>query len=92
MMLFEWNEDKNEWLQRERGISFEDVEYAVLSGGLLANTPHPNREKYPHQKMLAVRIGAQVYGVPCVQKDKKTYFLKTAYPSRKLARRFLKTQ
>ena len=90
MLLFEWDDEKNDRLKRERDISFEDIEHAAHSGGLLADTPHPNRAKYPHQKMLAVRIGARVYGVPCVQKEENTYFLKTAYPSRKLTRRFSK--
>lgn len=90
MMLFEWDEEKDAALREKRGISFEDIEYAVNSGGLLADIPHPNRERYPHQRMLAVQIGARVYGVPCVLKDEKTYFLKTAYPSRKLTKRFLK--
>ncbi|MBI5470078.1 DUF4258 domain-containing protein [Candidatus Kaiserbacteria bacterium] len=90
MKLFEWSEEKDAILREKRGISFEDIERVVHTGGLLADTPHPNRKKYPHQRMLAVRIGAQVYGVPCAQKDEKTYFLKTAYPSRKYARRFLK--
>lgn len=91
MMLFEWSEEKDAVLRERRGISFDDIENAVNSGGLLADIPHPNRKKYPHQRMLAVRIGAQVYAVPYVQKDEKTYFLKTAYLSRKLTKRFLKS-
>jgi len=90
MMLFEWDEDKNEWLKHERGISFEEIEGAIHSGGLLADTPHPNHSRYPHQRMLAVRIGARVYGVPCVKKNDNTYFMKTAYPSRKFIKHFLK--
>ena len=90
MQLFEWSEEKNEWLKQERDISFEGIEDAVNTGGLLADIPHPNRTKYPHQRMLAVLMGARVYGVPCVKKDEHTYFLKTAYPSSKLAKQFLK--
>ena len=89
MVLFEWNEDKNEWLQRERGISFEDIEIAVGEGRMLADIDNPS-SKYPHQKILVVRVGRRAYAAPYVLKNEKIHFLKTAYPSRKYTKQFLK--
>lgn len=89
MKLFEWNEDKNDWLKRERGISFEDVDSAAEEGRVLDIIDHPNKKKYPHQKVFVVRIGARAYAVPYVESE-AVYFLKTMYPSRKYTRRYLR--
>ena len=63
--------------------------YAAISqGGLLSVMDHPNRTKYAHQKMLAVRIQDYVYLVPCVESDAEI-FLKSIIPSRKATKRFL---
>jgi len=34
-MLFDWNPEKNDWLQQSRGIRFEDIVTAIQAGGLL---------------------------------------------------------
>jgi len=47
-----------------------------------------NKEKYPHQKVLIVKMNDYVYAVPFVE-DGKTWFLKTTIPSRKETRRYL---
>jgi uncharacterized DUF497 family protein len=82
-MYFEWNEEKNEWLKKQRGISFEDVQTIIQDGGLLDVHEHPNKEKYPRQYRLIVQIEEYVYIVPAVPKDKDVWFLKTIIPSRK---------
>jgi hypothetical protein len=76
-----WSDEKNLRLQRERGLSFEDVETAIEGGGVLDDVPHPDPIKYPGQRILIVRIGTQVCVVPYVT-DGRTRFLKTIYPSR----------
>jgi len=48
-MKIDWNDDKNEWLMRVRGIFFEDVLYHLSHGGLLDLVRHTNTEKYPDQ-------------------------------------------
>ena len=84
-MQFAWSEVKNAVLKRERGVCFEDVAIAVEGGHLLNDTPHPDRAKYPHQRMLAVEIDGYVCIVPYVR-DGDICFLKTVYPSRKAQR------
>lgn len=82
MKLFDWNEKKNQWLKKNRGISFEKIVEALNQGNLLADIPHPDQEKFSHQRIMYVWIYEYVYAVPYVQTDELIY-LKTIYPSRK---------
>ena len=82
-LILEWNPEKNEQLKRERGLCFEDVELALLENGFIDDQPHPNKEKYPNQRLLIVLINDYPCVVPYV-KDGEKLFLKTIYPSRKL--------
>ena len=86
-----WNPAKNQELKLNPGrkVCFEDIAAAIESGGLLADIEHPNKEKYSHQRYLAVVHEGYVYGVPCVQMENGDLFLKTAYPSRKLTKAYL---
>lgn len=88
MKPFAWDEDKNELLKRERGVSFEEVVFHINNGDLLARLDHPNRTKYSHQQIFVVWVGDYVYMVPFVE-DREKYFLKTIIPSRKLTKEFL---
>lgn len=78
-----WNEQKNEQLRVQRGLSFEDVMSAIKDGRVLADTPHPNRDLHPKQRVLVVKIDGYACAVPYVT-DKNGRFLKTVYRSRKL--------
>jgi len=60
-----------------RNISEEDK--------LLAIEAHPNKEQYPHQRILIVNIQGYIHIVPFVE-DKQGIFLKTVFPSRKSSR------
>lgn len=84
---FFWNEEKNNLLKKERGISFEQIVTHILQGDLLLIKEHPNQAMYPGQQMFAVLIDDYVYLVPFVQKDNDV-FLKTIYPSRKETQRY----
>ena len=42
-MEFIWDPDKNALLQRTRGLGFETVVIAIMTGGLVANVPHPHQ-------------------------------------------------
>ena len=88
MKPFRWGPEKNDVLQRERGISFELMVVAVEAGGLLDIVSHPNPAKYPKQKVLVVGHEGYVYLVPFVEQDDH-YFLKTVIPSRKATRDYL---
>ena len=88
MKPFRWNPEKNESLQSARGISFERIVVAVESDGLLDIVEHPNKTKYPHQKVMVVSVNNYVYLVPFVEED-DYFFLKTVIPSRKATRDYL---
>ena len=82
-MAFYWNEDKNTFLKQTRGISFERIVVAIEEGHLLDVLEHPNKEKYPHQRILVIEIEGYVFCVPYIQDRDGDYFLKTIFPSRK---------
>ncbi len=81
-MKFDFNQKKNEQLFKERGISFQYVIETISDKGILLNFEHPNKKKYPNQKVLVVNINEYAYCIPYVCKN-DTWFLKTIYPSRK---------
>lgn len=88
MKEIRWSEEKNEWLKEKRKISFEDISVAITTGRLLGTVDHPNKEKYPHQKVFVVNMGNYVYIVPFVE-DANKIFLKTIIPSRKATKNYL---
>ena len=88
MKPFRWSPEKNEQLQLDRGISFENMVVAIESGSLLDILAHPNLAKYPKQKMLVVASDGHAYLVPFVEEDDH-FFLKTVIPSRKATRDYL---
>jgi len=88
MKPINWNSTKNQQLITERGISFEDIVFNIQQGQLLDDIEHPNREKYPGQRILVIDIDNYVYLVPYVE-DRKEIFLKTVIPSRKATKQYL---
>lgn len=89
MKPINWNSEKNQQLMTERGVSFEDVLFALQSGGLLDDGAHPNKNKYPNQRLFVVRIDDYAWLVPYVENEKEL-FLKTIIPSRKASKQFLR--
>ena len=55
-MVFDWDNSKNEKLQKERQISFERIVIAIEDGKLLEVLENPNKEEYAHQLLLLVEI------------------------------------
>ena len=88
MKYFDWDEEKNTRLRSERKIGFEDVQQAIEGGKLLDTVDHPNKIKYPNQKMFVVEINNYIYLVPFVEDEEKV-FLKTIFPSRKATKKYL---
>lgn len=88
-MQYEWNSEKNEWLKKERNISFEQVIFHLLRGDLWKVADHPEQEKYPGQKIYFVLIDGYIYLVPYV-KEGEQVFLKTIIPSRKATKDYKK--
>ena len=88
MNLFDWNDEKNEWLKRERGLTFEDVIFHLTRDGLLDTIEHPNQKQYPGQRLFIVNVDGYACVVPFVEDD-DVIFLKTIIPSRKMTKRYL---
>jgi uncharacterized DUF497 family protein len=88
MAHYSWNPEKNEWLRRERGVSFEDVVFHIESGDEVDIFDHPNQQRYPGQKISVVLIEGYIYLVPFVE-SKDEIFLKTIIPSRKASKQYL---
>ena len=88
-MEFIWDPDKNAVLQRTRGLGFEVIVTAIMTGGLVANMPHPHRDRYPHQRVLIVAINNYAYVVPCIVTGEVVELI-TLFPSRKATRDYLR--
>lgn len=80
MIKIEWNEDKNQQLIEQRGVSFNEVAQKIENDEIIEVLPHPN-QKYKHQKIIIVLIKNYVHAAPCIIDDQKI-FLKTIYPCR----------
>ena len=83
---YDWNQEKNEQLVAQRGISFERVVSAIERGGLVDVLHHPNQQRYPGQMIYVVDVEQYLYLVPFVTDTDGTRFLKTIIPSRKATR------
>lgn len=75
-------------LKQSRGVSFEGIVVAVGADGLFDIVEHPNKEKYPNQRVLVVSVDRYVYLTPFVE-DVDCFFLKTVISSRKATREYL---
>ncbi len=88
MKIIEWNETKNKKLKQERGISFEEVVFYIERGSVIDIAAHPNRKRYPGQKIFIIDIDGYIYLVPFVE-NKEVIFLKPIIPSRKATKEYL---
>ena len=90
MTLLDWNDEKNEWLRNERGVTFEEIIYHIAHGGLLDTIEHPNPKAYPGQRIFVVNVEGYACLVPFIE-DEQRIFLKTIIPSRKMTRTYLES-
>ncbi len=84
MKYLNWNSGKNEILKRERGLSFEEIAYLIVSGQVIGIEENPG---YPDQRMYVLEIDNYAIIVPYVENDDEI-FLKTAFPSRKFTKKY----
>ena len=82
MQEFRWNEDKNKYLKETRRVSFEEIVVSHFIGF----KGHPSRG---NQVILYFYLNDYVWLAPCVVEE-RYLFLKTAFPSRKHTKRYLK--
>ena len=88
MKYFNWSPEKNEWLKRERGISFEIVVSQIEAGNILDILEHPHQEWYSDQRIFVIEFEEYAYLVPFVE-DEDEVFLKTIIPSPKATGKYL---
>ncbi|NOQ47203.1 MAG: toxin [Desulfobulbaceae bacterium] len=88
MKPFNWNHDKNQQLIENRQISFEDILFSIQKERLMDDIVHPNKTKYPNQRIFVVEVDGYAYLVPYVESDDE-FFLKTIIPSRKATKHYL---
>ncbi len=80
-----WDDDKNQKLQIERDISFDQISEIILRKeylDILGNSSRPN------QQIFVIKLNDYTYSVPFVIDDQSNIVLKTAYPSRKLHKKY----
>ena len=87
-MVIDWDEEKNIKLKLERGIGFEDVVVAINEDRILDILEHPNRNRYPEQKLLIVEIDGYAYVVPFEERGSVIRLI-TIFPSRKMTKKYL---
>ncbi len=87
--MFDWSDEKDARLRKDRGIGFQDIVYHIGQGDALLIADHPNSDTYPDQKIIYIQVGDCVYMVPYVESD-GVIFLKTIISSRKQTKQLLK--
>jgi len=80
MKKIKWDEEKNKFLKKRRGVSFEEI----LDSTFLGAEKHRMRD---NQMVLLFEYKNYVWVVPCVVEE-KYIFLKTMFPSRKYTKMF----
>jgi hypothetical protein len=82
MKELRWSEEKNEKLKNERGVSFDHI----VAGRFLGIEKNLSRDD---QWLMVFEVDAYAWVVPYVDGGDH-YFLKTAFPSRKHTKIYLK--
>ena len=86
--VFDWDDSKSEFLEKTRGICFEDIVIHIQNGCTLDVIRHSNRARYPNQNIIVLDVEGYVFLVPYI-KSKGERFLKTIIPSRKATGEYL---
>ncbi len=81
-----WDDDKNQKLQTERNISFEQISEIILRKEYLDILDNPSRA---NQQIFVVKLNDYIYSVPFIIDSKSNIILKTAFPSRKLNKTYM---
>jgi len=83
--MIRWDVEKDRWLRKTRGISFQEIADCILSGNYIDILENPSRSG---QEVFVLKMKNYIWAVPFMLEEDKSIFLKTAYPSRKLFRRY----
>ena len=80
-----WDIEKNNWLQVNRSISFEEISGKILDGNYTDILENPTRD---NQMYFIININNYTWVVPFLIDDQERIVLKTAFPSRKFHNRY----
>jgi uncharacterized DUF497 family protein len=80
-----WDHEKNAKLQLERNISFEQIADLIMENKVLDILEHPRRK---NQNIFVIDIDHYIYAVLFLLDDQDNIILKTAFPSRKLMKKY----
>lgn len=80
-----WDQNKNEWLILNRGISFEEISDRILNNDYLEILENPTREG---QFYFIMKIENYTWVVPFLINQSNQIVLKTAFPSRKFHKKY----
>ncbi len=80
-----WDDEKNQKLQIERDISFNQISEIILRKEYLDILENPSR---PNQQVFIVKLNNYIHSVPFIIDEQSNIVLKTAYPSRKLNKKY----
>lgn len=80
MPLFEWSNEKNTWLQKNRSISFEHLVSTIEEDKILNILPHPNKERCPNQVLVIFECDEYAWIAPC-EYSHETILIKTIFAS-----------
>ena len=85
-----WSIEKNAKLRAERGVSFEEIETAILNDKVIEVIDHSNTIQYGHQKIFVIDWNEYALMVPYVETEEEI-FLKTAFYSRKATKKYFRS-
>lgn len=83
--MIRWSKEKDQWLRENRGVSFQEIANYIIDGKFIACLENPSRAG---QEIFVLRLRDYTWVVPFVIEEDSILFLKTAYPSRKLHKRY----
>jgi uncharacterized DUF497 family protein len=89
MKRYVWDNEKSKKLKKERGIDFEDIVILIEGGFVLAMIDHPNKVKYPNQRIYVINVNSYAYCVPCIENDESVRLI-TIFPSREYTKIYLR--
>jgi len=90
MKKYVWDDGKSKKLKKERGVDFEDIVILIEGGFVMAMIDHPNKGKYPNQKIYVINVKSYAYCVPCIENEESVRLI-TIFPSREYTKIYLRS-
>ncbi len=85
--MFYFSEEKNQWLKKNREISFEEVIFFIENGEVADIIANPNSKKYKDQLAYVIEINDYYHVVPFIEQD-DGIFLKTIMKNRDVDKKY----